>query len=275
MNLAALFRKNQVIVIMLTIVLILLVAVLWTSSSPRESFKTDTRIIGGAPIDHQHIPFFVEMQLKLPGSTTWEHACGGTLISDRHVLTAAHCVAGMRKMRREGWKVSFLVWQNGRTRRVGISRIRRYPGTHEHTPDVAVVKLRRSVQNATILNLATTLPNPNDHLLLVGRGLYMNEGGVEYLPKDIQMTWLRVERIDHGNVIVTLNEGTSGCPGDSGGPLLKDGFVYGIVSGPVRPGNIGFHGRCEKTADNMYAGEYTAVAPFVSWIRETMNQLGF
>lgn len=54
----------------------------------RPRYTTRARIIGGRRSDRGAHPWQVMLWNKLNG----KHFCGGTLISDRWVVTAAHCV---------------------------------------------------------------------------------------------------------------------------------------------------------------------------------------
>lgn len=44
------------------------------------------KIVGGANVDIKNVPYQVSVNVKN------EHECGGSLITKRHILTAAHCV---------------------------------------------------------------------------------------------------------------------------------------------------------------------------------------
>ena len=74
-------------------------AALGSSAAPAQE-KVDLagrRIVGGEPTDIKKHPWQVAMYVnKVPGSTL----CGGSLIADRWVLTAAHCFGGPRTPRR-------------------------------------------------------------------------------------------------------------------------------------------------------------------------------
>lgn len=48
------------------------------------------KIVGGEKADITEFPYQVSLRLKGKG-----HYCGGSIISERHILTAAHCVDGI------------------------------------------------------------------------------------------------------------------------------------------------------------------------------------
>lgn len=51
----------------------------------------DTKVTGGAEVKPGDVPFFVSLKTNTPEK---QFRCGGSIIDDRHIMTAAHCVNG-------------------------------------------------------------------------------------------------------------------------------------------------------------------------------------
>ena len=51
-----------------------------------------SRIVGGSNADISDYPWQVSLQLRSGGS--WYHICGGSIIDNKWVVTASHCVDG-------------------------------------------------------------------------------------------------------------------------------------------------------------------------------------
>ena len=48
-------------------------------------------IIGGEAADKGEWPFMVSVEVEIPGWGPFRHQCGGALLTERWVLSAAHC----------------------------------------------------------------------------------------------------------------------------------------------------------------------------------------
>jgi secreted trypsin-like serine protease len=94
------------------------------------------RIVGGEDAVKHSWPFLVSVRIKLNKS---EHHCGGTLITDEHVLTAAHCFLPYIKIAHE-LKLNLINMFELIEVRVGINEHQKEPAedqTKEHIYEVA------------------------------------------------------------------------------------------------------------------------------------------
>ncbi|KAF9411510.1 hypothetical protein HW555_009702 [Spodoptera exigua] len=222
------------------------------------------QIIGGRPTSVQRHPYQVSMVLN--GNSF----CGGFIISQDYVLTAAHCVQKRSKfediVRRvyrfgiSGVKAGLVTTSPtairlrvGSTRRDSGGRIVRVANVTVHPQygrpqfdnDIAALRLARPLTfNANIR--AIRLPQPRQPVPLVrltvtGWGLtavggrriprIMMEANVPVVPH-----WLC--RLSYGQSLTNnmfcgghfLIGGVSSCQGDSGGPAVFRDTAFGVVS---------------------------------------------
>lgn len=66
---------------------------------PHERFSVVPLIVGGNQVSRGSWPWLVAVYLNMATSLTYQ--CGATLVSSRHVVTAAHCFQGSRKTYKE------------------------------------------------------------------------------------------------------------------------------------------------------------------------------
>ncbi|XP_028170665.1 transmembrane protease serine 9-like [Ostrinia furnacalis] len=237
-----------------------------------------SRIVGGVETAVNEFPWAVRL------SYFKKFYCGGMLINDRYVLTAAHCVKSFN------WfmiKVTLGEHDRCNATRRPVTRFVVEMVVHNFTysnfkDDIALLKLNEPV-NVTDTVKPICLPKDDGQTyagvkaIATGWGSLTEEKNhscklmevevpvlsndeckkVKYMPNMIADTMLCAGYLKEG--------GKDTCQGDSGGPLCaerKDNKyeLLGVVSWGVGCGRPG------------YPGVYTRVNKYLDWIRENARQ---
>lgn len=199
-----------------------------------------SNILGGTTIPISSAPYQVSM--KIGGS----HACGGSIISDRWILTAAHCVV------LGGATTSNTVIHAGSNNQtssagqnISVDAIYVHPSYNSSNSenDVALLHLATPLQfnndvmpieYANSCNTNTSDYNAGNNVYLSGWGITCNSCGVAtYLqgltiPFVTNATAMAINAAYNAaytqnissNMISFYNSGTGAGPGDSGGPAV-------------------------------------------------------
>ncbi|XP_011501375.1 PREDICTED: trypsin-1-like [Ceratosolen solmsi marchali] len=243
-----------------------------------------TRVVGGSDASKGEFPHQISLQWGYP--PVLRHLCGGSILNNEWILTAAHCplaVSGNLYVK-AGKHLIHSVEQSEQDSKVEkIFVHEKYPsGVSPY--DIALLKLKTPFvfDNFTQpIRLPQKNKSVNGEVILSGWGSTSNSS-IPSMPNTLQKVALSIVDLNtcrealesligwtplHATNICTgpLTENLSACSGDSGGPLIKsesDGSteVIGIVSWGIIPcGTIGA------------PSVYTRVSAYIDWIESIIN----
>ncbi|CAG7831878.1 unnamed protein product [Allacma fusca] len=242
-------------------------------SNNKESQITPT-LIGGFPADPHEFPFHISLQTYKNGQ--WSHRCGGSIISVDKVLTAAHCVHASKAN-------DFLViagdhnlQKEDKTEQVvTVKSITIHPQFSLQKSmdfDYAILHLLSPLslnENVTAVSLPSSEFEPIGDCVTMGWGMISNDATAP-LPDALYKVILPIVprpicKIMFQDYIVQItdqmvcagDDGRGSCLGDSGGALVCNEVIAGIVSWSTDP-----------CAQAEYPSVYANVAAVRSWIDE-------
>nr|CAH7730952.1 unnamed protein product [Callosobruchus chinensis] len=233
------------------------------------------RIIGG----HEALPHAYPYQVGIV--IRGDAFCGGSLISRRFVLTAAHCVDGAKNNDLEIILGAHKIFEHESTqvrRQADSVIVHENFDPHSFENDIALIKLSKPVELNDVIR---TIPLPKSRGcddIYSEQDVVSTERSINDISSVLEVVTLQVTSFDYckaffkkdeeedGVVYVSRkNICTSGvgikgtCDGDSGGPLQFNGTQIGIVS-------IGSD-TCETGSPSIF----TRVDWFLNWIRRNSD----
>ncbi|XP_053985491.1 chymotrypsin-1-like [Hylaeus volcanicus] len=230
----------------------------------REGFP-GTQIVGGSDAPIGKFPYQVSLQYN------GHHFCGGSIISKRHILTAAHCMKAVPDIRKITVHVGInLLSQSGAVYNVESATLHPNFSLHSDDNDVAVIRVNKNIAfNAKVKAIPLATGNVPDGSSCVLSGWGTKAGGsipnklqyanfhIEPLSK-CQQAWRGIADVQSTHVCTIAKVGQGVCNGDNGGPLVANGQQIGIVC---------FAHPCGVGSPDVY----TRVSSFSSWIKEQQS----
>ncbi|XP_075157383.1 serine protease SP24D-like [Haematobia irritans] len=223
------------------------------------------RVVGGKDAEAKQFPHQISLR------RAHSHICGGSIVSSRYVLTAAHCVVieGTTPYPAEEFTI-----RAGTTNRIAggiivqVKRIVVHPNYLIYN-DLALLELDEELvlsdKIQPIEMFEGEVPAGSD-VIISGWGLTEHAGAS--LP--INMQWYTVTALSklgcsskigfYSDALICLDHpsGAGACNGDSGGPATYDGKLVGVAGFVIL--------RCGTSRPDGYA----KVAHNIDWIRENM-----
>lgn len=250
----------------------------------RVQFRTNTpqpRIVGGVPATAADAPY--QAAVFLPRTF-----CGGTMVTDQIVVTAAHCVAEITRPS----DIEVAAGELRLTRipaadRVSVAAFEIHPGydhdRRDYRNDVAVLHLSRPIAGAVGIPIDTDTATPTAGT----RARISGWGTLRFLgtqPDQLQVAEVEIrsgpgdpcpaydDRAFRSAIMLCAGApggggGVDTCQGDSGGPLVVEEAGRLILAGITSWGN-----ECGLAH---FPGVYTRVSSFADWILEQIDGSGW
>ncbi|KAL0124386.1 hypothetical protein PUN28_006308 [Cardiocondyla obscurior] len=210
---------------------------LTTYGLPSPQIRGGTDALDGA------FPYQVSLRTD-PADPINTHFCGGAIISERYVITCAHCIEPFREQLDDLYVAVGSNYLDGNNTDIyKVMELIIHAGYNElmHLNDIGLIITFGSINfnsNVQPIALPTADRNYENYPLLVsGWGsLELNEPNANRLQEMIVKGYSHklCSRV-YGNIknthlctFTNINKGM--CDGDSGGPLVADGVLVGLMS---------------------------------------------
>ncbi|KAL1484208.1 hypothetical protein MTO96_032693 [Rhipicephalus appendiculatus] len=266
------------------IALSLLVVTLRGLSAQKETLNPEgcgvsyykTMIVNGTEVKETQYPWTVFLELHYP---MVKRACGGTIITKRHVLTAAHCLLVNNEYVQKV-VVSYGSVDRRSGKKVEASKvlIHKDYDTRKHVNDIALIEVKDPFQFSKdvtpICVPMAPVPLVNKNAIVAGWGSFYYGGkGVDFLRQTQVSIYpdmicsIVFSKLDYSNVrqCCANRVGKGACKGDSGGPMM-------LRAGTGRFQQVGIVSYGFGTCGGIFNPQvYTRVDGYSDWLNRAVS----
>lgn len=253
-----------------------------------DSGGPSSQIVGGEETQPLEFPWQISLQQILTPGGDWEHVCGGALINDQYIATAAHCVEDDPTPSEYRVKVGEhrLYQDDPHERLVEISEVTIHPKRNADTEnyDYAILKLETPLDfgGADSALMPVCLPDENQSFqgqtcTATGWGFTKDKGEISPVLRKVDLPILPFEQCKKdykGDATIVKKTmicagyeegGKATCEGDSGGPLqcAREDGRYVLV------GSTSFGEAC---AEPHKPPVFSRVSTQVEWYRSVAGE---
>ncbi|KAK9499746.1 hypothetical protein O3M35_002730 [Rhynocoris fuscipes] len=197
--------------------------------------KNLARVVNGKETRPHEFPWMVHLLVRFETDQgSFDSTCGASIVTPRHIITAAHCVAAEGKVQRPE-NIKMILGKHDSTKPTGkevtvnaekvfVPKLYLEKGLAYH--DFAVIFTKQTIEFNNIIGPIciepTELPVTNRQAVIMGWGLTEQRQFSDYLRKaKVRVMDLNVcGEGTHDWDVCTATEPKSFCSGDSGGPVV-------------------------------------------------------
>ncbi|KAJ2785783.1 hypothetical protein H4R18_000329 [Coemansia javaensis] len=240
------------------------------------------RIMGGSDANYNDYTFIVYMYNEKEKTF-----CGGSIISDDWILTAAHCIKTATKDQMLVY-VGMAEYKLDIAKGTKVAEVRTHPRYNDQTManDIALIRLQQPVSGKGVSSIQIDSSSVGDGVTVTALGWgYTSPTSKKASPQlkkgDFKtLSQQQCGSIDSGftgnngpRICVAADRGPDTCPGDSGGPLIRQVGGKNVLVGITSFGTAG-----NKAVPNQCGGAgmvslFTHASYFKSFIDSTAGAL--